>query len=206
MLKVNNLTFSYPSGTSLFRELSCDFPELGIVHLLGPNGSGKTTFLNLLAHLIYPQTGDISYQGAKIRETQVSLMPSNCDSSFHQLTGRETLNLFAGLNLQESWEALPYHELFKFLPTYTNALNTKFAFCSTGMKQFLNFCRTLSKGSKILLLDEPFQGLDQETRAALTQFLYELKKDHLIVLTSHESLSLESDQEFFVKEGRIQGA
>lgn len=204
MLRINHLSFSYPSGRPLFQDLGWELPPIGVFHLLGANGSGKTTLFNLIARLTYPHAGSITYKGSVLQDHQVSLMPSHCDSSFHQLTGIESLNLFSSLNHYTSWNSLPYHEKLSELPVYKSALRTKFAFCSTGMKQLLNFCRCLSKGSEILLLDEPFQGLDHESKSSLIELLNIIRADHLILLTSHESSSLGIEKAFKINNGRIQ--
>lgn len=205
MLEVQNINFKYPSSEIIFSDLSFDLPNTSLIHLKGTNGCGKTTLLKILSHLIIPNSGKITFSKKVLSESDVAYMPSQPESSFVQLTGKETLDLFSRLNKSASISE-SYLEHLSKIETFQKALETKFAFCSTGMKQIINFARVLSKNAPILLLDEPFHGLDTETKEKLAPLFEELKEKSLILLTSHEDPFLNVDKTLILQGGRITGA
>lgn len=192
MLKVKDLTFSYSNGHKVLENASFNLEAPSLCLLKSPNGSGKTTLFRILSGLIENKKGLITFNDQPLEESQVSLMSSNYNSSFFHLNGEETLALFSSLN-KVKWIESPFHQRLLENENYQKALKTKFSLCSTGMKQILNFARALSKDAPILLLDEPFQGLDRESRKSLSTYLKELSKDRLIVIATHEDLDLDWD-------------
>lgn len=205
MFEVKNLSFQYPSSEKIFFNFSFELPAHGLFHLAGPNGRGKTTLLKIISQLIVLKEGEITFNGKRLESSAVSYMPSQPESSFHQLTGKETLDLFCRLNKEaELPESVLNH--LGTLENFQKALETKFAFCSTGMKQIINLGRAFSKRTPILLLDEPLHGLDTETKKHLADLFTEVKKDHLILITSHDQLNLPIDQSFTLEKGGLKDA
>lgn len=206
MLTLCDLNFSYQSyedsSESLLKDLNHTFPTTGLCHLKAPNGFGKTTLLKILSGLIYPQKGKITFNKAPLISKHISLMPSNYDSFFWHLTGMENLELFSSLN-GKKWRHSMYHQKFMSIENYQRSLKTKFSHCSTGMKQILNYARVFSKEANILLLDEPFQGLDKKTKYFLSSHLDELKGTKLIIIATHEDLSLSWDHEYTMSHSNV---
>lgn len=203
MLIIDKASFSYPTGGEIFKEISLALPENGLVHLEGENGSGKTSFLRLVAGLITPQKGELLWHGKNLHIKDISYLPAKNDSSFHHLTGFETISLFNKLNddidLESNfwWKHLSKHDAF------SKALTTKYAFCSTGMRQLINISRTLTKKCPILLFDEPLKALDKNAKEILFEVFDHFRKDHLVLTTSHEELQINSDRLLFLKDGRF---
>jgi ABC-type multidrug transport system ATPase subunit len=194
MLRINQVSFSYPRGQELLRDYSVELPSKGIIHLRGSNGSGKTTFLKIVAGLILPQQGSLVFNESILTSDQCSYMPAQPESLFLHLTGEENLRLFCSLNHdQVVFKELV--EMLKHLQGFQKALTTRMMFCSTGMKQIINFARVLTKQCSLLLLDEPFKGLDDESRKSISHLIQDLSAENLILVTGHHELELTISQE-----------
>lgn len=186
MLKVEHLNFRYQGLPPFFKNVKLTLPSKGLVFFCGPNGSGKTTLIRILSTFVIPESGQLTLDGHIVNKSSISYMPANQESFFVHLTGQECLELFARLNNSEHflWEESRFREC----ETLTKALETKFAFCSTGMKQTLNFFRALSTPAQIYLLDEPFRALDKRTKEFCIKELNRLKNEALIIISGHELL------------------
>ncbi len=210
MLRIENISFQYRSSFShqeIFQSLNHSFPGLGIIHLKGINGAGKTTLLRILAGLCLPKTGTIFWNQQILHQNDVTYLSSTQSSSFTQLTGLETLKSFALLNENNSFEKEKWWELLQKHPAFIKALKQKYGHCSTGMKQLINVAIALTKPALLILLDEPYRGLDQDATEILNSLLMEMKKEKLFILTSHQDLHLnEIDQILILKEGKISHA
>lgn len=202
MLKVLGLDFSYCPANKLFQNVCFQLPEKGLVIINGDNGSGKTTLLRILSSYIIPSRGEMSFNNKTLNKNMSSLMTSQQDSFFFHLTGKESLELFANLNKNpnEIWT----QEKFKNCLTLQKALSTKFAYCSTGMKQVLNFFRTINKKSALYLFDEPFRALDDKTKRLCQNEIMELAKNSLVLVAGHNTpMDFDYDIKIIIEDGDI---
>lgn len=202
MLSLEKLSFSYPNGLEIFKDLTITFPKKGLVHLQGSNGSGKTTLFRILSHLIKLKDGQMKFNSTNFSKEMVSFMPSDPNSSFFNLTGKETIMLFNRLNLERK-DNIPFEDILKPHPIFNEALNTEFYKNSTGMKQIINLLRTLTKKTDVYILDEPLNGIDKAGKSLIYEILDELKKDHLVIMSSHENLDLNFTNRFLLKNNDI---
>lgn len=150
----------------------------GAVHaLVGINGAGKTTLLNALYGFVAPSGGSITRGGHPLRRSDVAYLES--DNFFYDgMTGRDYLDLTAHYHPSSDPEA--YVRLFG-LP-----VDEPVATWSAGMKKKLAWTGALMCRKPVLLLDEPFNGLDIESVYAAQQLLLERKSAGCtIVITSH---------------------
>lgn len=189
---------------------TCDAGE--IVGLLGPNGAGKSTLLNILATLLTPSRGTIKYGdrtsdagGAAIR-AQIGMLGHDL-FLYPELTARENLTFFAHLY------ALP-----DVPGTVTTALgragladrgNDLVSGFSRGMRQRVALERALLHDPKLLLLDEPFTGLDQaSTRALVARLQDRQRAGCIIVLATHDLDVVDGllSRALYLKEGRVIGS
>lgn len=195
MLWIENLQVSY-QGNAVLRNLSVQFREGGIYGLAGLNGAGKTTFLNVLYGLKRKESGCITWKGGKLMRKDIAYLEAE-NYFYSHMTGMEYLSLFpdpADYDLQR-WNDLFRLPLKSLIETY-----------STGMKRKLALMGVLKQNRPLLMLDEPFNGLDLESVRFLSLILLRLReKGHTILLTSHilESLTNISDYIYFLKEGQI---
>ncbi len=188
---------------------TCDAGD--IVGLLGPNGAGKSTLLNILATLVAPSRGSVHYGdrcasdgGAGIRGL-IGMLGHDL-FLYPELTARENLSFFAHL-----------YGLSDVAATVTAALaqaglsdraDDFVSSFSRGMRQRVALERALLHGPRLILLDEPFTGLDQASTAALVARLQERQKAGcLIVLATHDLDVAEGllTRAIYLKEGRMVG-
>jgi ABC-2 type transport system ATP-binding protein len=176
MLNFKNLSHSYGSNQVL-KKLNLSL-EKGKVHgLIGLNGSGKTTLLNVLYGFIKPQSGEISWNDSPIQRKDISFLETQ-NFFYSNLTGREFLSIFP--NPKDEFDADAWKNLLD-LP-----IDEMIEGYSTGMKKKLALMCILKLDRPIIVLDEPFNGLDLETNYILEKLISILReKGKTIIITSH---------------------
>lgn len=176
MLTINSLTVSY-GKTTVLDNLNLEAEE-GMIHgLAGINGSGKTTLFHTIYGFIKPDTGSIQLNGQPLSRKKIALLETQ-NYFYSNIKGKEYLNLFPDPGGTFSIE--PWQELFR-LP-----LDDLIEDYSTGMKKKLALTGILKMDKPILLLDEPFNGIDMEAVRIIQLLLVRLKeKGKTIIITSH---------------------
>ena len=195
MLTIDNLSVSYGTHTVL-SQLDLSLERGGIHGIVGYNGAGKTTLLNAI-YGIPAQRDCIRFDGAPLSRKDIAYLET--ESFFYsRITGRDYLKLFQARSGGFDFETLSSVfnvPLDHFVDSY-----------STGMKKKLALTGILSLDRKVLLLDEPFNGLDLESVSVLQLALRKLSAaGRLVVVTSHilESLSPLCDAIHLLQDGRI---
>lgn len=196
---------------NVLNHLSMRIPDKKCVGLIGPNGAGKTTLIRVLLGL-YEFNGKIF-----CNESQQQIMDVTKQNIMFIL---DSSNLFYKLNIRENIEF--YVRVYN--PKYTHSQiaekeeeilekiqlkeyqNEPITKLSKGMRQRLCIGRTMANVPELLILDEPYLGLDVENQLFLTDYLQELKKKGTTILISaHDLAHLEKlcDQVSFIKNGKI---
>lgn len=182
MLTINNLTVSYGKKIVLERlQLNLEFAK--IHGLVGLNGAGKTTLLNTLYGFKSKDSGLILYNDLPLKRIVVSYLETE-NFYYSNITGKEYLSLFQ--RLTNDYNLDDWNKIFK-LP-----LDQLIDSYSTGMKKKLVLMAILKQDKEIVILDEPFNGLDIESSKILSLIIARLKeKGRTIIITSHilESLT-----------------
>ena len=152
MIRLSHVTAGYPEK-QVFRDLSLALPDRGAVALMAPSGFGKTTFLRLLAGLIRPDSGDIAGLGNK--KTAVLFQE---DRLLPWLTAEKNVEIVCDDQAKAKYwlEQMEIAEV----GAYPAAL-------SGGMQRRVALARCMAFGGDVLLLDEPFKGLDEALRARI---------------------------------------
>jgi len=187
-LRVTDVARHYGRRKALSQiNFTCDAGE--IVGLLGPNGAGKSTLLNILATLLAPSVGRVEYgsltaeAGAAVR-AQIGMLGHDL-FLYPELTARENLTFFARLYALPDAErsaasALDRAGLAERADDFVSGF-------SRGMRQRVALERALLHDPRLILLDEPFTGLDQTSTHALIERLKERQRaGRLIVLATHD--------------------
>ena len=197
MISIENLKVSYAENNVL-KCVNLSIPSSSIHGLVGLNGSGKTTLLNTLYGLKEKQAGSISYNSLPIEKSKIAYLES-LNYFYPYITGKEYLRMFQTQNINFNIDK--WNELFE-LP-----LNKLIEDYSTGMKKKLALMGVLCLNREILILDEPFNGVDLETVQKIKSLLIKLKDSNkTIIITSHilESLLSLCDLLSYLNNGIIQ--
>ena len=164
-----------------------------IVGLLGPNGAGKSTLLAILATLLAPSTGQVTYGGHTVRAAGAALrgrlgMLGHDLFLYPELTARENLLFFARIYGVGDAEARVAAALER--ANLADRADDQALGFSRGMRQRLALERALIHEPRLLLLDEPFTGLDQTSAAALVTRLQGLRSEGCLVIVATHDLEV----------------
>jgi heme exporter protein A len=188
MIKVRGLEKRF-GHRPVLQNLDFDLEPGEFSALLGPNGVGKTTFLQILASLSSPTRGIIQIASFRVPEQIQNVrrhigLVSHQPFLYRELTGEENLNFFCRLYRVENSRAKT-EELLDLLNLSGRKLDPVRTY-SRGMLQRLSVARALVHSPGLLLLDEPFTGLDQESGQVLETTLRTLAESGVsIIMTSH---------------------
>ncbi len=195
MISINNLIVSYTKGCKIIDGLNLSLPE-GLIHgIVGLNGAGKTTLLNTMYGLKKQDSGNVHFNGKGLNKKNVSYLETE-NFFYSNITAREHLSLFKNTGFElEKWNDLFNLPLDQTVDGY-----------STGMKKKLAILALLKQEKSVMILDEPFNGLDIETSRIIRSILLRLKeKGKTIIVTSHimETLTNLCDYIHYLENGNI---
>ena len=191
MIETRNLVKAYGLLPAL-RKLNLTIARGEFVALLGPNGSGKSTLLRLLCGLGKPTAGAIFVGGwelpgeAAAVRAQIGLV-SHKALLYENLTARENLRFFAALyNLPSSTRDARIQTMLDRVGLARRAHDVVRTY-SRGMLQRLSIARALLHDPHVLLMDEPYTGLDQDASLTLDALVVEAQNEgHTIVMATHD--------------------
>lgn len=207
ILEMKNISKKF-GNRQVLKSISFSVEEGEIVGFVGPNGAGKTTTLKVLANLIFPDEGTVVIGGHDLfseREEALSCIGGIIENPglYSFLSGRDNLNFIKNLrNVSE--------EKMDFIIEYiglSSRINDTVKNYSLGMKQRLALGMSLLTDPKLLILDEPTNGLDPTGTIELRDLLKKLSKENKIsvLISSHILSEIDriSDKVVFIKEGEI---
>ncbi|MFW9767955.1 MAG: ABC transporter ATP-binding protein [Candidatus Thorarchaeota archaeon] len=185
----HELTRRYGYRVAL-REVSIEFSQSGIQGLFGSNGAGKTTLMRVISTLLRPHGGSISVMGYDPQEEPELVkkhlgLVGDKPLLYEELTGIENLQFYSKLyGLQTGFferqvEDLATHFAIK------SWLEEPVKNLSTGLKKRLDIVRSLIHNPELLLLDEPFSGLDRDTTIDFREYLEEHRNKRTTIVTTH---------------------
>lgn len=184
MLKLSGVCKSFGDKVIL-KDFSYDFKESGLVIIKGPSGCGKTTLLRLIADLEKADSGEIIKNGV------ISLLFQE-DRLLPWLSAIENVTcVMSGKSAEKKDEA---KKLLDFVGLEGEE-NERIENLSGGMKRRVAFARALALCPDVLLLDEPFNGLDLETKQKLVDITLRYSQKHLVIMVTHSSEDLKLTQE-----------
>jgi ABC-2 type transport system ATP-binding protein len=187
VIRTEGLSFTF-GKQQVVNSLALQVPEGSIYGFLGPNGAGKTTTIKLLLNLLKPDAGNIHIFEQDIKTKRISILSQigsliEQPALYQHLTGRENL-LNRALLLQVPAQRV---EDMLDLVQLTNAANKKAGQYSLGMKQRLGIALALLADPKLLILDEPTNGLDPNGIIEIRELLKKLvaKYGKTVFISSH---------------------
>ena len=195
MITIKDINFSYDRNSKVLDSLCLSLSENKIHGIVGLNGAGKTTLLNAIYGLLRVASGTISREGKNVTKKDMSYLVTE-NFFYSNITGREYLSLFKNQKFDsDKWNGLFSLPLDQIIDGY-----------STGMKKKLALLGILKQDKPLMILDEPFNGLDIETCRIIRSILLRLKdKGKTIIITSHiiETLTNLCDYIHYLENGTI---
>ena len=191
MLHAINLSKKYQENLALDK-LNLSIEPGDIYCLLGANGAGKSTTINLFLNFISPTSGMAMINNIEVSKDPIAVkkliayIPENL-VLYNELSGLENLEYFIGL------AGLKYHEdeLVKFLQEaglQSDAFKKRVKTYSKGMRQKVGVAMAIAKKAKVLLLDEPTSGLDPKASNEFSELLIRLSQQNVATLMATHDL------------------
>ena len=181
--------YMYPKKLAV-TGMCMEFKEGELFALLGQNGAGKTTTMNMLSGVILPTSGDAFMYGCSLKSDiyKIRKIMGVCpqyDILYPELTAREHIELYAGIKGVSKLEVDRVVERQLSAVYLTSVVDAPVKTYSGGMKRRLSLVIATIGDPKILFLDEPTTGMDPVNRRHVWSFIEKLKKDKVVVLTTH---------------------
>ena len=202
MITSNQLTRKFGSKTAV-DGVSLTLEPGHVYAMLGPNGSGKTTWMKMAAGLMKPTSGEILFNGEPVGlDSRRSVAYMSTEPYFYSWmtvrdVGKYYQDFFDDFSMERFEELISGMELEDSMKTRT---------LSSGMMAKLKIAVTLARDAKVYMLDEPFNGIDllarDEIRACI---LREAKPEKVLLLSSHlvEEMEAVADRAVFIRQGRL---
>jgi ABC-2 type transport system ATP-binding protein len=203
-VEIANVTKTFDTVTAV-DDLSLVVPEGSVYGFIGPNGSGKTTTMRMIAGIFYPDRGSIrvfAQQMEGARSDQIGYLPEE-RGLYRKMTVRRVLEFYGELRGGRKVGA----EIDRWLARLELADwgGRKVESLSKGMSQRVQFIAAVIPAPKLLILDEPFSGLDPVSVEALREAVLEMRRGGAtVILSTHDMNVAESlcDRIFMIFRGR----
>lgn len=193
MLEIRNVVKKYGTNVTAVNDVSLHL-QRGVVGLIGHNGAGKTSLMQMIATLTKPSSGQIVFQGIDILKhpdairTRLGFLPQDF-GVYPNLSALEFMQYFAALKGVRDPERISY--LLELVNLTEHAQRSASAF-SGGMRRRLGIAQALLNDPDILVVDEPTAGLDPEERLRFRNLLSELGNEKLVIMSTHIVSDVES--------------
>ncbi|NLK12041.1 MAG: ATP-binding cassette domain-containing protein [Candidatus Phytoplasma sp.] len=186
MFKLRNICKVYQNEDSeliALNNVNLEFPDKGLVFIVGKSGSGKSTLLNILGSLETPTSGEITFKNNKIdtpefRKEVISFV-------FQDFNLLYDLSLEENLTISEKKTTLEINKILRIVGL-EDKKGTKVRYLSGGEKQRLSIARALSKKFDVMLLDEPTGNLDSKNSETIFDLMKMISKDKLVITVTHD--------------------
>ncbi len=210
-IEFKNVFFSY-NNEKFLENLNFTIKPNKITAIMGTNGAGKTTIINLILQLYCPQKGEILLDDIDINNidkksylNQISIL--NQDTYLFNLSIRENLNL-VNKDIKKQEETCKFVGIDKFIESlpkgYDTIIDENSHNISGGQKRLLSLARTLLKESKILIFDEATSSLDRDKIQSVINLLKELRNNHTIIVITHKKELMNiADETIVIDKGKI---
>jgi ABC-2 type transport system ATP-binding protein len=203
-VELTNVTKSFGAVTAV-DDLSLSVPEGAIYGFIGPNGSGKTTTMRMIVNIFYPDSGSIRVFGEKktgARSEHIGYLPEE-RGLYRKMGVREMLEFYGELRggRNVTGEVTRWLDKLQLADCATRRVEA----LSKGMSQKVQFIAAVVPEPRLLILDEPFSGLDPVSAAAIREQVIELRRRGVtVILSTHDMHVAETlcDSIFMIFHGR----
>ncbi|MBQ7156846.1 MAG: ABC transporter ATP-binding protein [Bacteroidaceae bacterium] len=191
MLKLSNVTFGYYVNKKVIDNLTLEFAEGGIYGLLGKNGTGKSTLLYLIIGLLRPKSGEVTLEGINTADRtpavlqEMFIVPEEYNMPSIKLTSyiKALRQFYPNFDEQILKDCLEIFEL---------PMDIQLGDLSMGMKKKVYMCIALAARTKVLLMDEPTNGLDIPAKSQFRKVIAKgMREDQIIIISTHQVRDIE---------------
>ena len=211
MVKISNLSKSYTKGKKAVDNLSLHIKPGEIFGFIGHNGAGKTTTIKAIVGILDFEDGEIYIDGYSVKDNPIecksitAYIPDNPDL-YEQLTGIQYLNFICDIykvsDIQRTEDITKYSRMFEIEKNLGDLISSY----SHGMKQKLALISALARRPKLLVLDEPFVGLDPKAAFLVKEVMRKMCDDGSSIFFSTHVLEVAEklcDHVAIIKNGKI---
>ena len=188
IIETKNLNYQFNKKEKILKNINLQVPDESVYGFLGPNGAGKTTTLRLLLGLLKAQEGSIQIFGKDLNKNRIEILKNvgsliEQPSLYGHLTGKENLDVYRHIFALSSSRVAEILALVGL----SSAANKKAKSYSLGMKQRLSIGVALLHNPKLLILDEPTNGLDPNGIIEMRELIKKLNTELgvTIIVSSH---------------------
>ena len=214
MLKVENVTSGYVEGIDILTDVSLEIKEGIISGMIGPNGAGKSTLLKAIFAFLHARQGKILFEGHEIQNCLpsqlkwmgMSYVPQGF-STFPQLTIEDNLLLGAWIFRQErNLLKQRLNEVYEFFPLLRERRKERSNYLSGGILRMLSIGKEIMTKPKLLLIDEPSEGLAPRIVKEIYNFMIKIREQGTTIFLVDQNIlkALEvSDYMYLLEMGQI---
>ncbi|HCY44617.1 MAG TPA: hypothetical protein DHU33_04250 [Firmicutes bacterium] len=205
-IKLENVSKRF-KNENVLNGISYSFESGKIYSIVGRNGSGKSVLLKIIAGLYLQDKGNVLFDNKNYN--MINEIPDNLGivieqpSFINDLTGLENLKLLASIrNVATERDIVESLEIVNL----KDDMNKKYSKYSLGMRQKLSIAQAIMEQQKVILLDEPFNGIDRQSVVAIKEYLKRVKnEDKLIIITTHimDDVVDLSDVMLYIEDGML---
>jgi ABC-2 type transport system ATP-binding protein len=206
-LELRGVSKRYAGKTAVDR-VSFDIPKQSIFGLLGPNGAGKTSIIRMLTCITHPDDGTISFSGEPLQPAhaaRIGYMPEE-RGLYKKMKVREHIIYLLRLKDRSLAEARSLTDAWMQRLEMTDWANKKISDLSKGMQQKVQFVATVAHGPDLLILDEPFSGLDPINAQVIEDEIRRLRQEGAtIIFSTHRMEQVEEicDHIVLIDRGKV---
>lgn len=205
-IKLENVSKRF-KNENVLKGISYSFESGKIYSIVGRNGSGKSVLLKIIAGLYLQDKGKVLFDNKNYN--MINEIPDNLGivieqpSFINDLTGLDNLKLLASIrNVATERDIVESLEIVNL----KDDMNKKYSKYSLGMRQKLSIAQAIMERQKVILLDEPFNGIDRQSVVAIKEYLKRVKnEDKLIIITTHimDDVVDLSDVMLYIEDGML---
>lgn len=202
MIEIKNLSVKY-GGRNVLEDMNLNLEKGKIIGLVGENGSGKSTLMRILTGLERNYKGDVTIDGNKPggpTNTLISYQPDH-------LAFDDSMTIIDIGNIYEKfYDDFDAERYYKLIDSFSIKRNLKIKECSKGMKDKVQIAASLSRRTRIYLLDEPMTGIDPKARQeVLDTIIGNFDYEGILLISTHLISQIENilDEIVIIKNGRI---
>ncbi len=211
LYQLKNITFNYAADFSL-SDINIEIKSSNIIAIVGPNGSGKTSLLNILSFLELPHDGTLMYEGQELNKTNIARFKKTVgyiQQNPYLLRGTVFKNIELGLKLKHIDKEIRTKKVFEIMKLLDiNELSERSSrSLSGGEAQKVAIAQVLVLQPEVLILDEPFTHLDKKSIRDIEQIILTLNREmnKTVIFTTHNQIQAQclADDIYSVVRGKV---